>query len=158
VDKKFLEFWGNFLIGVAQGQQRLEDLTRFLQGDFTQTETLTNIFFKAYGLENLKDQDTDFQKLWEQSRQEFQVSRRAYLSLLGGVPREDYAELEQRYEELQARATDQEEIIQQLRSLLEGKGLDYGAVTRNFQELIRKQTETVQDFFSGLTELQKKDT
>jgi hypothetical protein len=158
VDKKFLEFWGNFLIGVAQGQQHLEDLTRFLQGDFTQAEALTNIFFKAYGLENLKDRDADFQKLWEQSRQEFQVSRRAYLSLLGGVPREDYAELEQRYEELQARATDQEEIIQQLRSLLEGKGLDYGAVTRNFQELIRKQTETVQDFFSGLTELQKKDT
>lgn len=158
MDKKFLEFWGNFLIGVAQGQQHLEELTRFLQGDFTQTETLTNIFFKAYGLEKPKDRDADFQKLWEQSRQEFQVSRRAYLSLLGGVHREDYAELEQRYEELQARATDQEETIRQWRSLLEGKGLDYGAITRNFQELIRKQTETVQDFFSGLTESQKKDT
>jgi len=156
VDKKFLEFWGNFLVSVAQGQQHLEDLTRFLQGDFIQAETLAHSFFKAYGLENLQEQD--FQEMWERARREFQESRRAYLSLLGGVPREDYAELEQRYEELQAQAAVQEETIQQLRLLLEENGLDFGAVTRSFQELIKKQTETVQEFFSDLADLQKKDT
>lgn len=156
MDKKFLEFWGNFLVGVAQGQQHLQDLTRFLQGDFTPTETLAHTFFKAYGLENLAERD--FQEMWEKSRQEFQESRRAYMHLLGGVPREDYTELEQRYKELQAKLVAQSKIIMQLRLLLRQEGLDYRAVTRGFQELIKKQTQTVQDLFSGLAELQKKDT
>jgi len=156
VDKKFLEFWGNFLVSVAQGQQQLEDLTLFLQGDSAQTEALAHTFCKAYGLENLKKHD--FQEMWEKSRQEFQSSRRAYLSLLGGVPREDYTELEQRYKELQAQAAAQKETIMKLRLFMDEKGLDYRAVTRSFQELIKKQTQTVQDFFSDLAELQKKDT
>jgi uncharacterized coiled-coil protein SlyX len=156
VDKKFLEFWGNFLVSVAQGQQHLEDLTRLLQGDSAHTETLAEAFFKAYGLENLKEQD--FQEMWEKSRQEFQESRRAYLHLLGGVPREDYTELEQRYKELQAQAAAQEETILQLRLFMDEKGLDYRAVTKSFQKLIKKQTQAVQDFFTGLAELQKKDT
>lgn len=157
MDKQFLEFWGNFLISLAQGQQHLEDLSRFLQGDFTATETLAQAFFKAYGLGSLKDRSPDFQTMWEKARQDFQESRGAFLHLLGGVPREDFTELRRRYEELQAQAADQKKTIQQLRLLLEEKGLDYRAVTRTFQELIKKQTQTVQDFFKGLADLQKKD-
>lgn len=158
VDQHFLEFWGNFLISVAKGQQQLEDLTSFLQGDFAKTETLADVFRKAYGLENLNDRNPDFHNLWKKSTQDFQESYRAYLNLLGVVSREDYAELAQRYEELKAKAADQEETIKHLRLLLEEKGLDYGAVTLKFQELIKKQAETVQDFFSGLAEIQKKST
>jgi hypothetical protein len=158
VDKKCLEFWGNFLTGVAQGQLHLKDLPRFFEGDVAENQTPTDIFLKAYGLENLNKQSPDFQKMWKKSWQEFQASHRAYLSLLGGVPREDFAKLERRYEEVQARAEAQEETIRQLRLLLGEKGLDYRAVTRSFQELIKKQTQTVQDFFSGLVDQQKKDT
>jgi len=155
VDKHFLEFWGNFLISVAKGQQQLEDLAAFLQGDFAQSGNLAKIFFQAYGLENLKDKKPDFQDLWEKSKKDFQESYRAYLHLLGAVPREDYAKLEGRYKELQAKVADQEETIMQLRLILEEKGLDYSAVTKSFQELLKKQTQTVQDFFSGLADLQK---
>lgn len=159
LDKKFLEFWGNFLVSVAHGQHHLEDLSRFLKGDVAENGTPTDIFLKAYGLENLKDRDPDFQKMWEKSRQEFQDSRRAYLRLLGGVPIEDYAELEQRYEKLQALGAAQEETIMlHLRLLLQEKGLDYRAATHSFQDLIKKQTQTIQDFLSGLADLQKKDT
>jgi uncharacterized coiled-coil protein SlyX len=150
VDQNFLEFWGNFLISVAKGQQQLEDLTNFLKGDFAKTQGLTDSFLKAYGLENLDDRHPDFQKIWQKSKQ-------AYLNLLGVVPREDYVELAQRCEELKTKVADQEETIKNLRLLLEGKGLDYGAVTLKFQELIKEQTETVHDFFSGLAEIQKKD-
>ena len=148
MDKHFLEFWGNFLISVAKGQQQLEDLAGFLQGDFAKTENLAKIFFQAYGLENLTDKNPDFQNQWEKSKQDFQESYRAYLHLLGAVPREDY-------EELQAKVAEQEETIKNLRFLLEEKGLDYGTVTLKFQELIKNQAETVQDFLSSLVDLQK---
>ncbi|MEJ2092733.1 MAG: hypothetical protein P8X65_11130 [Syntrophobacterales bacterium] len=149
MDKHFLEFWGNFLISVAKGQQQLEDLAGFLKGDFTQSENLAKIFFQAYGLESLQDRKPDFQSQWEKSIRDFRESYRAYLHLLGAVPREDY-------EALQAKVADQEETIMQLRLILEEKGLDYSAVTRSFQELLKKQTQTVQDFLSGLADLQKK--
>ncbi len=157
MDQNFLEFWGNFLISAAKGQQQLEDLTNFLKGDFAKTQGLTDSFLKAYGLENLDDRHPDFQKIWQKSKQDFQESHRTYLNLLGVAPREDYVELAHRCEELKTKVADQEETIKNLRLLLEEKGLDYGAVTLKFQELIKKQTETVHDFFSGLAEIQKKD-
>lgn len=155
MDKHFLEFWGKFLISVAQGQQRLEDLTEFLQGDFAPTENLAKIFFQAYGLENLTDSKPDFQDQWEKSKQDFQESHRAYLHLLGAVPREDYTKLAQRCKDLQAKVANLEVTIMQLRLVLAEKGLDYRAVTRSFQELLKKQTQTVQDFLSGLADQQK---
>ena len=148
MDKHFLEFWGNFLISVAQGQQQLEDLTRFLQGDFAPSGNLAKIFFQAYGLENLEDKKPDFQSQWEKSIRDFRESYRAYLHLLDAVPREDY-------EALQAKVAEQEDTIMQLRLVLEEKGLDYSAATRSFQELLRKQAQTFQDFLSGLANPQK---
>ena len=158
MDKHFLEFWGNFLISVAKGQQQLEDLASFLQGNSPKPDRLADIFLKAYGLENLNDRQSEFQKMWEKSKQDFQESYRAYINILGVVPREDYAELARQCEELQAKVADQEETIKYLRSLLEEKGLDYTVMTKNFQELVKKQAETVQDFFSALADLQKKQS
>ena len=76
---------------------------------------------------------------------------------MGLAPREDYAELAQRCEELKEKVAEQEETIKHLRLLLEDKGLDYRAVTQEFQELIKKQAETVQEFFSGVTALSQKE-
>ena len=53
MDKHFLEFWGNFLISVAQGQQQLEDMDRWLKGGFANVQGLTDIFQEAYGLDQV---------------------------------------------------------------------------------------------------------
>ena len=52
MDRHFLEFWGNFLLQVANGQKQLEDLAKWSKqgvnfGDFT------TLFRQAYGLEQL---------------------------------------------------------------------------------------------------------
>jgi uncharacterized coiled-coil protein SlyX len=157
MDKHFLEFWGNFLISVAQGQQRLEDMDRWLKGGFAKVQGLTDIFQNAYGLDQLNQSTPDYPEIWKKAEQDFKDSYRAYLNLMGLAPREDYAELAQRCEELKEKVAEQEETIKHLRLLLEDKGLDYRAVTQEFQELIKKQAETVQEFFSGVTGLSQKE-
>jgi hypothetical protein len=157
MDKHFLEFWGNFLISVAKGQQQLEDMNRWLKGGVANVQGLTDIFQKAYGLDQLNKTTPDYPKIWKKAEQDFKESYRAYLNLMGLTPREDYTELTQRCEELKEKVVEQEETIKHLRLLLEDKGLDYLAVTQEFQELIKKQAETVQEFFSGVTGLSQKE-
>ena len=157
MDKHFLEFWGNFLLRVAKGQQQLEDMNRWLKGEFANFQGLTDIFQKAYGLDRLNKSTPDYLNIWKKAAQDLKDSYRAYLNLMGLAPREDYAELAQRCEELKEKVAEQEETIKHLRLLLEDNGLDYRVVTQEFQELIKKQAETVQEFFSGVTGLSSKE-
>ena len=151
MDKHFLEFWGNFLISAAKGQQQLEDMTKWLTGGFAEVQGLTDMFQKAYGLDRLNETSADYLKIWKKAEMDFKESQRAYMKLMGLVPREDYAALADRLEELQEKVAAQEDTIKHLRLLLEDKGLGYQAATLEFQELIKKQAETVQEFFSGVT-------
>jgi len=151
MDKHFLEFWGNFFLSAAKGQQQLEDMTRWLTGGFAEVKGLTDMFQKAYGLDRLQESSDEYLKIWKKAEKDFKDSQRAYLNLMGLVSREDYAALAERLEELKEKVASQEDTIKHLRQLLADKGLDYRAVTLEFQELIKKQAESVQEFFSGVT-------
>ena len=38
MDKKFLEFWGTFLLNAAKGQEQLEDMTQWFSEGFKSVE------------------------------------------------------------------------------------------------------------------------
>jgi hypothetical protein len=61
-DPKFLEFWGNYLIAVAQGQKQLQSLSRWMHQNFQGWEDLTALFKKSYGLETLAPDSPAFQE------------------------------------------------------------------------------------------------
>ncbi len=153
MDKHFLEFWGNFLLNAAKGQQQLENITRWLRQGIESFQGMAEIFRQAYGLREVEPASPEDQDLWKQAEESFRDSFRTYLNLLGAVPREEYAELARRYEELQEKTAEQEETIRQLRLLLEDKGLDYLAVTLKFQELMKKQGQEVEKLLGNLAKL-----
>ncbi len=49
MDKNSMEFWGNYLLSAARGQQNLEDMAKWLQQGFRGFEGVTEMFRKAYG-------------------------------------------------------------------------------------------------------------
>jgi hypothetical protein len=149
MDKHFLEFWGNFLLSVARGQQQLEDMTRWLQGGFA-VPGLSDIFQKAYGLDHLNKNAPDYLKICQQSEQDCMDAYRTYLNFMGLIPREDYAELARSWVELKEKVEEQEFTIKNLRLLLEDKGVKYWSLTQEFQELIKRQAEVAQECLSGL--------
>ncbi len=150
MDRHFLEFWGNFLLQVAKGQKQLEDLAKWSKRSFLNLGDFTALFRQTYGLDPPKQDSPDYPAIWKKAEEDFRNSFQEYLSLLGVVPRREYAELARKYEKLQAKLAEREETIKYLRQLLSDKGLDYAVVSLELHELMKKQGEKFQELMKDL--------
>jgi len=152
MNRQFLEFWGKALLQAAKSQKQLEDLAKWMPRGFLGFQDFTQLFKTSYGLNEVEDDNPDYLALWKKAEADFRESFKDYLNLLGGVPREEYAALARKNEELQAKVAEQAEIINYLRMLADDKGLGLEATTMEFQRLIKKQGEQFQQFLQGLGE------
>jgi len=150
MDRRFLEFWGNFLINAAKGQKKFEELSQWFSQDLKGFEDLTALFRKSYGLDELPENSADYEKAWQKAAENFQNSLRDYLSLMGVVPKDEHIKLVKKYEDLKRKVADQEETIKHLRMLLEEKGFGQGELVRSFQDLIITQTDQFQELMKAL--------
>ena len=158
MDKHFLEFWGNFLLNAARGQEQLEEMTKWIQQGFTGFDLLSEMFRKCYGLD---EKSLDDSSAREKAQADFQKSFKDYLSLFGVVPKEQHLDLVKKYEELRQRVTGLEETNRHLRMLLEDKGFDQSKVITGLQELMVEQGEQfrkLMESFTGLYNSGKNET
>ena len=155
MNRHFLEFWGKALLQAAQSQKQLEDLAKWCQRGIFSFQDYTQIFKTSYGLDEVAEDNPDYFSIWNKAEENFQESFQEYLHIFGVVPREEYAELARRHEELQAKVAEQEETVKLLRLLLEEKGLGLAANSLEFQRLIEKQGEQFQKLIQGLGESAK---
>jgi hypothetical protein len=157
MNRHFLEFWGKALLEAAKSQKQLEDLAKWLPRGFLGFQDFTQLFKNSYGLNEVTEDSPDYLAMWKKAEGDFRESFKDYLNLLGGVPREEYAALARKNEELQAKIAEQAEIIEHLRKLADEKGLGLEATTGEFQRLIKKQGEQFQQFLQGLGESMNPD-
>ena len=150
MNRNFLEFWGKALLQAAKSQKQLEDLAKWCQRGFLGFQDYTQLFKATYGLDEMAESSPDYLTRWKKAEDEFRESFKGYLNLLRMVPREEYAALARKYEELKEKVAEQEETIKLLRMLLEEKGLGLAATSLEFQRLIEKQGEQFQKLFQGL--------
>ncbi len=145
MDRHFLEFWGNFLINAAKGQQQFDELTQWMHQGFKGFEDLTAMFRKAYGLEKPGSApEPEYQQNWHKATREFRESLNAYFSLLGVIPLSEHLALLEKYEALKKENAEQLETIQRLRDLLGQRDSGQTAVVENFKELVSRQNEQFQ--------------
>lgn len=145
MDRHFLEFWGNFLINAAKGQQQFDELTQWMHQGFKGFEDLTAMFRKAYGLEKPESTpEPEYQQNWHKATREFRESLNAYFSLLGVIPLSEHLALLEKYEALKKENAEQLETIQRLRDLLGQRDSGQTAVVENFKELVSRQNEQFQ--------------
>lgn len=158
MDRRFLEFWGNFLISAGKGQKQLEDMARWIGQDFRGFEDITAMFRKFYGLDRVSESSANHEKTLEKAAKDFQKSFEEYLKLLGFVPLQEHLELLKKYEALKEKAAAQEETIKHLLMLLDEKGLVQGEMVRDFQDLVKKQAGQFQDLMKGFGQFIGKDS
>jgi hypothetical protein len=139
LDKQFLEFWGNLLLSVARGQRQLEELTRWTSQGMSGFHDLNAMFRQIYGLDSERSGGED--KDWKTARNSFEKAYRAYLDMLGVVPKSDYMALKKQLEELQEKVEDQLASMRKLRLELSQSRTAQGDVVRGFRELIQVQSE-----------------
>ena len=152
MDRHFLEFWGNFLLQAAKGQKQLEDLAKWTKRVSPIRRISPPCFARLTAWSKPSRTAPIINKSGKRPKRIFETLSSDYLSLLGVVPREEYAELARKYEELKEKVAEQEETIKLLRQLLSDKGLDYAVVTLEFQKLMEKQGEQFQELMKDVGE------
>ena len=140
MDSQFLEFWGNYLLAAAKGQKQLEDLKQWMRQGLSGFDDLTAMLQKYYGLEPRSEKAADTTPAWQDAAVDFQKSFDAYMSLFGGIPKDQFQRLEQQNAALQKKVVDQEETIKVLRELLAEKGTYQENTSKVFQDLVNKQS------------------
>lgn len=157
MDRHFLEFWGKALLEAAKSQKQMEDLAKWLPRGFFKFQDFTTLFQKAYELDQVGKDSPDYLKIWKKAENNFRESFQEYLNLLGAVPREEYAALAERYEQLKEKVAQQEETIKHLKKLLEEKGMGFAVASLEFQELIKKQGDQFQELLKSFEAVLKSD-
>jgi len=155
MDKNFLEFWGNLLISIAQGQKQMEDMTRWLKQDVTGLDSLMAPFKKVYGLEQVSPSTGKYDELWNKQLKSFQDSFQEYLKLLDVVPRREYQKVQEENQALKKQILEMEKAIKDLRVLVAAKvGSSASEAVKGFQDLVFSQMDKFQEMmrsFGGLS-------
>lgn len=156
MDKNFLEFWGNLLISIAQGQKQEEDMTRWLKQGFTGVDSLMAPFKKIYGLDQVSPSTAKYEELWNKQLKSFQDSFQEYLKLLDVVPRRDYEKVQEENQALKKQILEMEKAIKDLRMLVAEKmGSSASEAVRGFQDLIFSQMDRFQELLRSVGGLSK---
>jgi hypothetical protein len=144
MDRKFLEFWGNFLLNAAKGQEQAESLNRMVREGFKTFEQQLSLFEKFYGLDKKPDPSTPYAEMWAKASTDFAKSYQEFLGLMGTVPREDYEALAREHEALKKKAADLEEALRRGKKKTGSGEADPSEVVKGFEGLMQKQTEQFQ--------------
>lgn len=148
MDRNFYEFWGRYFLALARGRQQFEDVTAWMRQGFQGSESLTEFFRKAYGLD--RERETDITDFWRQTRESFLQSLHEYLALFNVVPREDLETLQRENEELKQAVARLEETVLRQQNLLAEKGLDPSGMIEGLQGLMQKQTDEFQKLMKSM--------
>ena len=155
MDKKFLEFWGTFLLNAAKGQEHLEDMTQWFREGFKGFEQQMSLFRKCYGLDRESESSPNYMEMWSKAASDFQNSYKELLGLLGSVPREEYLTLAEKYEALKEKLASQDEAIRHLKMKSTAGDIDQGAVVKGFEVLLKNQADQFQKVMTSFGQLYK---
>lgn len=158
MDKKFLEFWGNFLLNAAKGQEHLDDMTRWIREGFKGFEQQLSLFRKCYGLDHESESSPDYMEMWSKAATDFQNSYKEFLGIMGLVLKEDYLTLAEKYEALKEKLAHQEETIHHLKMKTASKDVDQGEIVKGFEMLMKKQAEQFQELTKSFGQLYRMPT
>ena len=148
MDQQFFKFWGELLLQAADGQRKLEELTRWINGGFSPSGEMADLFRKCYGLQAFASPDSA--NAWQKATADFHKAFKAYAPLWGWVPLERYDQLKREKERLEAQIADQTRLIQQLEAILDDKDLGHMSLITRFQNLVTDQGKAFDDLMQAL--------
>jgi hypothetical protein len=153
MDRKFLEFWGNFLLNAAKGQEQAENMNRLVRDGFKGFEQQLSLFQKLYGLEKKHEPSSPYAEMWAKAASDFTKSYQEFLGFMGVVPREDYEALSKEHEALKNKFIALEEKLRSGRAKSTGKEIDPSEVVKGFEGLMTKQAEQFQALMASYGKL-----
>lgn len=153
MDRHVFELWGNMFLNAAKSQKQLEDLAKWMGGDFSGFEDLTDLFGKLYGVDMFAKNTPEYLETWKKATQDFHAAFKEFFSLMDLVPRQDYLSLLRENEELKEKLAEQEEILQKFHSVFDTRLAEQGEGFKGFESLIQDQSRQFRELLSSFTNL-----
>jgi hypothetical protein len=149
---RFMEFFGNYLILAAGWQKLVEQSSPSLDAkpDIKDMAELGRLFQKIFNSDGPAEPAfTEYSRIWQQAIENFQSVFNPHARMWGWIPQAEYQVLQEKCDSLEKTIRKKDEIIFQLRSLLEEKGLGQSELLQRFQSLIQDQNDEFQTFMKN---------
>ncbi|WP_372683732.1 hypothetical protein [Desulfosarcina sp.] len=140
----FLEFWGKFLINVAQGQKQLDEMSSWMKHGYADADDLAALFRRCYGLNASDAGSVQDPQAWQEAVAEFQNTFAQFAAQWGWVPQTEHQETLEKCAALEKQVAEQQATIRQLRDLLAQKGLGYSELLQHMQGSLKDQGDQFQ--------------
>jgi uncharacterized protein (DUF2147 family) len=157
LDHRFLEFLGNFFLNAAQGQKQMADLIDWMEKGGSGYEKLTAMFRKFYDLETPAPSEVEAKKRDAEALHDFQQSFNAYLRLWGVVSGGDHQQLLDKIKKLEEKCKEQENMIRNLKQLLNLKITDQNEFLKSMQDIMADQNRIFQQMVQSFWEIGTSD-
>lgn len=140
----------------GKGMDTLERFTSWMNQGMMGVESISALFRSCYGIKdhqmNLSDESSRLKKTVD----DFMVSFREFLALLGVVPYPIHAALQQKCREQEDTIQEQKELISLLKQRLEEKnGFDLKTDSKSFKVLMENQADQFQKLMESVQEFLK---
>lgn len=149
MDKNMLKFWASLLNSAAESQEAMENMNKLMTQGLHSSAEMQQMFMKFYFPENKQQASPPL----ENAEQSFQEAYKRFLSLFQVVPKTEYEALEKRYQALQETTRKQEDTIRELKKRIAASGVETLDASKDFQEIMRSQSEQFQNLMESFSNL-----
>ena len=150
MDSQFYEFWGQFLINVAQGQKQVEEMSSWMKKGYAGADDLAKLFRRCYGLNAADTGNAQDPQAWKEAIAQFQDTFSQFAAQWGWVPQVDHQQALEKCATLEKQVEVQQATIRQLRDLLAQKGLGYSELLQHMQGALKDQNDQFQTLMESI--------
>ena len=152
MSKHFYEFWGNYYLNLARGQQQMDNLTTLMKQWGRGVSDLSMLFQRFYGLAAPTGAESKSvsQPSWQNAMADFQRSLNAFAALWGWVPQAEHQRVVRERDTLTQKVQDQEAVIRQLRDLLVQEGQGHTMLIDHWKRSFEEQNAQFQSLMESI--------
>jgi hypothetical protein len=153
MDLQFLKFWGDAIRQSSTVQKLGDEVSRWMKGEIKETDDLYTLFRKYYGLDQGTEVFKDYENQLKELVGDFQKSFKELLPMLGVVPKTEYDQLLQQYDDLKKKVAGLETALKEMGNRLSSATPGQTAGAGAFEQMIKAQTEQFQKMMNAFTEI-----
>jgi hypothetical protein len=147
---QFMEFFGSYLIQAARWQKQFEKTMPGITPNIMDLAELGRLFQQVCGTGPPSESTSaEYVRIWQEAIETFQSVVCPHPEMWGWIPRADFQVLQEKCDSLEKTIREKDQIISQLRSLLEEKGLGQSELFQRFQSLLQDQNDEFQIFMKN---------
>lgn len=152
MSKHFYEFWGNYYLNLARGQQQMDNLAILMKQWGRGMSDITALFGRCYGLKPHTTAliESMSQQSWQKAMADFQRSWNPFAALWGWVPQTEYQRVVRERDTLKQKIQDQDAVIRQLRDLLNEEGRGHTMLIDHWKRSFEEQNAQFQSLMESI--------